>query len=45
MVQYVTFKTTSDRKLKFGVYWIQPCTDENEVQTWLGANPFLMSNE
>lgn len=41
-IQYVTFKTTVDRKLKFGVCWIQPCTEDNDIQTWFGADPTIM---
>lgn len=41
-IQYSTFQVTADRNLKFGVCWIQPCTEENEVQTWFGADPNLM---
>lgn len=38
-IQYVTFQTTAERKFNFVVCWIQPCTEENDVQTWFGADP------
>ncbi|KGR79904.1 hypothetical protein, partial [Ureibacillus sinduriensis] len=41
-IQYVTFQKTADRKFSFGVCWIQPCTEENDTQTWFGADPSLM---
>lgn len=41
-IQYVSFPTTAERKFVFGVCWIQPCTEENDTQTWFGANPNLM---
>ncbi|WP_080844414.1 hypothetical protein [Cytobacillus gottheilii] len=41
-IQYETFEATEDRTFKFGVSWIQPCTEENEVQTWLAADPTVM---
>lgn len=43
-IQYVTYPNTSDRKFYFGVCWIQPLTEENENQTWYGADPTLMGN-
>ncbi|MEK5215477.1 hypothetical protein [Psychrobacillus sp. FSL H8-0487] len=43
-IQYVTYPTTSDRKFYFGVCWIQPLTEENDNQTWFGADPTLMGN-
>lgn len=41
-IQYKTFPTTADKKFRFGVCWIQPCTEENDHQTWFGADPGLM---
>ena len=41
-IQYETNHTTSDRKFYFGVCWIQPLTEENDIQTWFGADPTLM---
>jgi hypothetical protein len=41
-IQYETFEATADRTFKFGVSWIQPCTEENDVQTWFGADPTMM---
>lgn len=41
-IQYVTYPTTPERKFYFGVCWIQPLTEENDNQTWFGADPTLM---
>ncbi|KAB2334308.1 hypothetical protein [Bacillus mesophilum] len=41
-IQYKTFQATAARTFKFGVSWIQPYTEENEVQTWFGADPTMM---
>ncbi|SFM44067.1 hypothetical protein SAMN05421832_102513 [Psychrobacillus psychrodurans] len=43
-IQYVTYHNTPDRKFYFGVCWIQPLTEENDIQTWFGADPTLMGN-
>lgn len=43
-IQYETYNTTANRKFYFGVFWIQPLTEENDVQTWFGADPTLMQN-
>ncbi len=32
--------TTKSQTFKFGICWLQSCTEENEVQTWFGADPF-----
>lgn len=34
-------KTTKSQTFKFGVCWIKECTDENDVQTWYGADPSI----
>lgn len=31
--------TTKSQTFKFGVCWINECTDGNDVQTWYGADP------
>lgn len=31
---------TAAQKLLFCIYWIQPCTKDNDMQTWFGADPF-----
>jgi len=41
-IKYVTNHTTADRLFYFGVCWIQPMTEENDIQTWFGADPTLM---
>ena len=33
--------TTKSQTFKFGVCWIKECTDENDVQTWYGADPSI----
>ncbi|MFJ5770101.1 hypothetical protein [Psychrobacillus sp. NPDC093180] len=43
-IQYDTYHTTLDRTFIFGVCWIQPLTEENDVQTWFGADPTLIQN-
>lgn len=43
-IQYETYYTTANRKFYFGVCWIHPLTEENDVQTWFGADPTLMQN-
>jgi len=42
-IQYVTDHTTSDRKFYFRVCWIHPLSEDNDIQTWFGADPTLMS--
>ena len=32
---------TKTREFKFGVCWINNCTDETDVQTWYGADPSI----
>ena len=41
-VQFDILPFTKSRTFVFGVAWICPCTDENEVQTWYGADPGIM---
>ncbi len=31
--------TTKSQTFEFGVCWLLKCTEENEVQTWYGADP------
>ncbi|WP_427107670.1 hypothetical protein [Lysinibacillus xylanilyticus] len=38
-IQYITFQETIARRFVFGVCWIQPYTEENDTQTWFGADP------
>ena len=33
--------TTKSQTFKFGVCWLKECTDENDAQTWYGADPSL----
>lgn len=39
-VQIDIFPTTKTEVFKFGVCWISECTEENDVQTWFGADPW-----
>ena len=32
---------TKTREFKFGVCWINNCTEETDVQTWYGADPSI----
>ncbi|MEO4052904.1 hypothetical protein [Solibacillus sp. CAU 1738] len=41
-ITYETFETTEDKILQFGVCWIEPRTEENDHQTWFGADPSIM---
>lgn len=41
-IEYKTYKRTKDKMFKFGVCWIQPYTEENDVQTWYGADSTMM---
>lgn len=41
-IGYNILSTTKSHKLIFGIAWINECTDENEVQTWYGADPTNM---
>lgn len=41
-VEYCLLSFTKTKEYKFGIAWIENYTDENEVQTWSGADPFTM---
>lgn len=41
-IAYETLDMTEDHLFQFGVCWIEPCTEENNHQTWFGADPSLM---
>ena len=41
-VQYFIMKDTKTRIYKFGIAWIDNFTDENEAQTWFGADPAII---
>lgn len=40
-VQYLILSTTQTSKYVFGIAWIENCTEDNDIQTWLGADPTL----
>ena len=35
---------TKEQEFQFGVCWLLHCTDENNVQTWYGADPTIGTN-
>jgi len=39
---YVILPTTKTKEYVFGVCWIENVTDENDTQTWFGADPTIM---
>lgn len=41
-VKYIILADTSATEYVFGVAWINNVTDDNDVQTWFGADPTLM---
>ena len=41
-VDYVILGVTKTQIFTFGVAWINNCTENNEVQTWFGADPTIM---
>lgn len=41
-IAYETLDSTGDSTFHFGVCWIEPCTQENDHQTWFGADPSIM---
>jgi hypothetical protein len=41
-IGYSILPITETNELVFGIAWINECTDENDVQTWYGADPTLM---
>jgi len=43
-IQIDTDTSTKGQKFQFGVCWLLHCTDENDVQTWYGADPTISIN-
>lgn len=41
-VSYILLPTTKTTEFWFGISWINNCTDENNIQTWYGADPTMM---
>lgn len=41
-IGYSILPTTKSHILIFGIAWINKCNDENDVQTWYGADPTIM---
>lgn len=40
--EYITLPSTKTSHYVFGVCWILDCDNEREVQTWYGADPWIM---
>ncbi len=40
-VQYCLLPTTKTTKFLFGIAWLNAVTEENDIQTWFGADPTL----
>ena len=40
-VYYEILPETQTQEYVFGIAWLNTCTDENDVQTWFGADPTL----
>lgn len=40
-VYYKVLPETQTQEYVFGIAWLNTCTDENDVQTWFGADPTL----
>lgn len=40
-IEIFIFPTTKSQTFDFGVSWLLKCTEENDVQTWFGADPFV----
>lgn len=41
-VAYITFPDTETKEFVFGIAWIEDVNEENDVQTWFGADPTIM---
>lgn len=41
-IAYIILPTTKTEQYVFGVCWIEGLTDENDAQTWFGADPVMM---
>ncbi len=41
-VEYIVLKVTKTKEYIFGCAWIDNYNDDNEVQSWFGADPFMM---
>ncbi|MDO4280536.1 MAG: hypothetical protein Q4C56_02790 [Peptococcaceae bacterium] len=39
-VEYIVLGTTETEEYVFAIAWIDPFTEENEIQTWEGADPY-----
>ncbi len=42
-VRYVINEDTKTDRYVFGVAWIENVTDDNDVQTWFGADPTMFA--
>jgi hypothetical protein len=41
-VQFFVLENTKTTDYVFGLAWINEVNDDNDVQTWYGANPILL---
>lgn len=41
-VAYITFPDTVTKEFVFGIAWIDDVNEENDVQTWFGADPTIL---
>lgn len=41
-VTYELLPFTKTQKYKFAIAWLNHCTSENDVQTWLAADPIIL---
>lgn len=41
-VSYITFSDTVTKDFVFGIAWIEDVNEENDVQTWFGADPTIL---
>ncbi|QLY81268.1 hypothetical protein [Clostridium intestinale] len=41
-IGYNILSSTKDHEFVFGIAWINKYTDENDIQTWFGADPTIM---
>lgn len=43
-VEYVLLEETVTDEYKFGIAWINNYTEDNDAQTWFGADPTMMTS-
>lgn len=40
-IELVIFPSTKTHMYEFGICWLNECTEDNDVQTWFGADPSI----